>query len=205
MKQAAELPWTDGAGKALSKLAAVIHKQEMARADREGDTFSDPSLLVQDLNTGTTILLQPQWHEGGKTDGHGYRRCPDVRQRIPHKVPPGLQVGILLDMLVRMIVPSDAPPEQVGPLAQAAYERIAEAMLEAQEKAINTDKELAAHWKNHYAKHKEAVEVVVKSIKDMTWSTRAGDTLVKMEAVPMEMAIMDVSALLEKNPVEGMI
>ena len=199
MKQAAELPWTDGAGKALTKLAAVIHKQEMARADREGDTFSDPVLLVQDMHTGTTILLQTEWHEGGKTDGHGYRRCPDVRQRIPHKVPPGLQVGVLLDMLVKMIVPSDAPPEQVGPLAKAAYQPIADAMIEAQEQAISSDKELAAHWKEQYAKHKEAVESVVQDIKDMTWSPRAGDTLVKVEAVPIEMAIMDASALEEKK------
>ena len=199
MKQAAELPWTDGAGKALSKLAAVIHKQEMARVDREGDTFSDPMVLVQDLLTGTTVVLQTQPHEGGKTDGHGYRRCPDVRQRIPHKVPPGLQVGVLLDMLVKMIVPADAPPEQVGPLAQAAYDRIAAAMIEAQEQAISTDKELAKHWKGTYAKHKEAVESVVQSIKDMTWSTRAGDTLVKAEAVPMEMAIMDASVLKERE------
>tara|TARA_R100000008_G_C3586789_1_gene173101 strand:+ start:5004 stop:5612 length:609 start_codon:yes stop_codon:yes gene_type:complete len=199
MKQAAELPWTDGAGKALSKLAAVIHKQEMARADREGDTFSDPQLLVQDLLTGTTILLNTEPHTGGKTDGHGYRRCPDVRQRIPHKVPTGLQVGVLLDMLVKMIVPADAPPEQVGPLAQAAYGRIADAMIEAQEKAISTDKELAKHWKEQYAKHKEAVESVVQDIKDMTWSTRAGDTLVKVEAVPMEMAILDASVLKERE------
>ena len=199
MKQAAELPWTDGAGKALSKLAAVIHKQEMARADREGDTFSDPQLLVQDLLTGTTILLNTEPHTGGKTDGHGYRRCSDVRQRIPHKVPPGLQVGVLLDMLVKMIVPADAPAEQVGPLAKAAYDRIAEAMLEAQEQAISTDKELAKHWKEQYAKHKEAVESVVQAIKDMTWSTRAGDTLVKVEAVPMEMAILDTSVLKERE------
>ena len=197
MKQAAELPWTDGAGKVLSKLAAVIHKQEMARADRDGDTFSDPMLMVQDLTTGTTILLQTESHEGGKTDGHGYRRCSDVRQRIPHKVPPGLQVGILLDMLVRMIVPSDAPADQVGPLAQAAYERIADAMLEAQEQAISSDKELAAHWKEKYAKHKEAVGSVVQAIKDMTWSTRAGDTLCKVEAVPIGMATLDVSVLEE--------
>ena len=199
MKQAAELPWTDGAGKALSKLAAVIHKQEMARADREGDTFSDPQLLVQDLLTGTTILLNTEPHTGGKTDGHGYRRCPDVRQRIPHKVPTGLQVGVLLDMLVKMIVPADAPPEQVGPLARAAYGRIADAMIEAQEQAISTDKELAKHWKEQYAKHKEAVESVVQDIKDMTWSTRAGDTLVKVEAVPMEMAILDASVLKERE------
>jgi hypothetical protein len=201
MKQAAELPWTDGAGKALSKLAAVIHKQEMARADRDGDTFSDPQLLVQDLLTGTTILLNTEPHTGGKTGGHGYRRCPDVRQRIPHKVPPGLQVGVLLDMLVRMIVPSDAPPEQVGPLARAAYDRIAAAMLEAQEQAISTDKELTKHWKEQYANHKKAVESVVQDIKDMTWSTRAGDTLVKVEAVPMEMAILDASVLTEKQKV----
>ena len=199
MKQAAELPWTDGAGKALSKLAAVIHKQEMARADREGDTFSDPQLLVQDLLTGTTILLNTEPHTGGKTDGHGYRRCPDVRQRIPHKVPTGLQVGVLLDMLVKMIVPADAPPEQVGPLARAAYGRIADAMIEAQEQAISTDKELAKHWKEQYAKHKEAVESVVQDIKDMKWSTRAGDTLVKVEAVPMEMAILDASVLKERE------
>ena len=197
MKQAGEMEWTDGAGKALTKIGQVIHKQEMARADRNGDTYSDPQLLIQDLVTGTTVVLNTQAHSGGKTDGHGYRRCPDVRQRIPHKVPPGLQVGILLDMLVKMIVPSDAPPEKVGPLAEAAYNRIAEAMVEAQEKCIDTDKELAKHWKDEYAKHKQAIEIVVQNIKDMTWTTRAGDTLVKLEAIPIGMATLDATELVE--------
>ena len=58
---------------------------------------------------------------------------------------------------------------------------------------------MAKHWKEEYAKHKEAVEIVVQDIKDMTWSTRAGDTLVKVEAVPIEMAIMDASVLEEKK------
>lgn len=196
MKQASELEWTDGAAKALQVLAKEIDKQERARANPEADTFADPFLLVQDMNTGAGVVLRTEPHEGGKTQGSGYRRCPDVRQRIPHKVPPGLQVGVLLDMLVRMIVPADAPPEQVGPLAEAAYKRIAEAMIEAQEQAISTDKELAAHWKAEYAKHKEAVSAVVESIKDMTWTTRRGDRLLCMEAIPCGMTYLDNSLYL---------
>jgi len=199
MKQAAELPWTDGAGKVLSKLAAVIHKQEMTRADRDSDSFSDPLLVVQDLRTGTTVMLATKPHEGGKTHGHGYRRCPDVEQRIPHKVPPGLQMGVLIDMLVRMMVPKDAPDDEVGPLVEAAINRIAEAMEEAREQTINTDKELATHWKERYAKHKPAVEAAISRLKDMTLSTRAGDTLVQVEGIPIEMALMDASVLLEQH------
>lgn len=197
MKQAEELDWSDGTGKALSKLGSIISKQEKNRHDIDDDYRADPAVLITDLNTGASVVLQTEPHKGGKTDGHGYRKCKSVRQRIPHKVPPTLQANVMLDMLVKQFVPDDAPADQVGPLAEAAYRRIADAILEAQEKCLDTDKELAAHWKEHYSKHGERVSEVVQRIKDMTWVTRAGDTLLKVEAIPCEMATIDVSQMKE--------
>jgi len=207
MKQAGELEWTDGTAKALQTLAKEVDKQERARADPEDDTFANPMLLVQDMETGSAVVLKTEPHEGGKTQGSGYRRCPDVRQRIPHKVPPGLTTGVLLDMLVRMLVPADTPDDKAGPLAKAAYKRIADAMVEAHELAISTDKELAKHWKETYANHKKAVTEIITALKDMTWTTRKGDRLLAMEAIPCGMTYIDNSLYLmdkEEQPLAAM-
>ena len=69
MKEAKNMEWTDGVGKALSTLGSVISKQEKTRHDKREDYFSDPMLYVQDLNTGTSVLLVPDDNEGDKTEG----------------------------------------------------------------------------------------------------------------------------------------
>jgi len=186
MKEAKNMEWTDGVGKALSTLGSVISKQEKARHDKGEDYFSDPMLYVQDLNTGTSVLLVPDDNEGGKTKGRGYRRCSSVRQRIPNKVPPKLQMSVLLDMVVGMLVPKEE--DRMGPLGEAAYNRIASAMVEAQS---------AENWLKENGKHTSRVNEIIEKLQDMTWTERSGDTLLNMRALKMEEAVMSEKEILE--------
>jgi hypothetical protein len=186
MKETKNMEWTDGVGKALSTLGSVISKQEKARHDKGEDYFSDPMLYVQDLNTGTSVLLVPDDNEGGKTKGRGYRRCSSVRQRIPNKVPPKLQMSVLLDMVVGMLVPKEG--DRMGPLGEAAYNRIANAMVEAQS---------AENWLKENGKHASRVNEIIEKLQDMTWTERSGDTLLNMRAIQMEEAVMSEKKILE--------
>ena len=186
MKEAKNMEWTDGVGKALSTLGSVISKQEKARHDKREDYFSDPMLYVQDLNTGTSVLLVPDDNEGGKTKGRGYRRCSSVRQRIGTKFPPKLQVTVLLDMIVGMLVPKEE--DRMGPLGEAAYNRIAGAMIEAQS---------AENWLKENGKHASKVNEIIEKLQDMTWTERSGDTLLNMKALKMEEAVMNEKEILE--------
>tara|TARA_R100001198_G_C5202077_1_gene190695 strand:- start:35 stop:631 length:597 start_codon:yes stop_codon:yes gene_type:complete len=186
MKEAKNMEWTDGVGKALSTLGSAISKQEKARHDKEEDYFSDPMLYVQDLNTGTSVLLVTDDNEGGKTKGRGYRRCSSVRQRIPNKVPPKLQMSVLLDMVVGMLVPKEE--DRMGPLGEAAYNRIASAMVEAQS---------AENWLKENGKHASRVNEIIEKLQDMTWTERSGDTLLNMRALKMEEAVMSEREILE--------
>jgi|TARA_R100000084_G_scaffold102408_3_gene57997 ribosomal protein S16 len=174
-----EKDWTDGSGKALSKVASVLNKQESAKQDKDKEYFSNPRLYIQDLNTGAAMMVIPEEHEGGKTKGYGYRKCRPVMQRVAHKVPPKLQQAVLLDMLVGMLVPKDE--DRVGPLAEAAYKRIGEAMIEAQQ---------ADDWLKEKAKHSDKVNEVIEKIQDMTWTERKGDTLLKVDIIPLDSAKM---------------
>ena len=185
MEQTKEMEWTDGAGDSLIKLGRAIKKVEKNRHDINEEYFADGQYLVMDMETGSAVILQTKPHEGGKTQGHGSRRCKMVTQRIPHKVPTSLKVGVLLDMLVTMLAKGD----ETGPLAEAAYNRIVDAMIEGQEKSISTDKELALHWKKRYARHGEKVNEMIEKINEMTWTERAGDALTCMEAIPLTNAV----------------
>ena len=51
MKQAEQMKWTDGAGKALASLGAIITKAEKARYDDSEEYFSDPEIMVMDMLT----------------------------------------------------------------------------------------------------------------------------------------------------------
>lgn len=167
--------WTDGSGKALSALAKAMTSIERESHSKESEYYSDPMLYVKDLNTGSAVMLVPSSNESGKTHGRGYRKCSMVRQRIPHKVPPKLQIAVLLDMLVGMLVPKGE--DVTGPLGKAAYKRIAQAMVKAQ----NADS-----WLKNNAKHSASVQEVMGQLLDMTWSERAGDSLLNMVALPLD-------------------
>lgn len=178
--------WTDGSGKALTKVASMLTKKENKEHSMEEEYYSDPRLYVQDLNTGSAIMVVPEEHEGGKTHGRGYRKCKSVRQRIPHKVSPKLQVAVLLDMLVTQLVPKGE--DRISPLAEAAYRRIAEAMLEAQEANV---------WLKENAKHSSKVNEMIERIQEMTWVERKGDSLLKVEIITLDDGIMNEEQLSE--------
>ena len=182
--------WTDGSGKALSKVASMLTKEENQRHTKDDDYFSDPRLYVQDLNTGAALMITPETHEGGKTQGRGYRKCKSVRQRMPNKVSPKLQVSVLLDMLVAQLVPKGE--DRVGPLAEAAYRRIVDAMLEAQQ---------ADDWLKQNAKHSKKVNEMIERLQEMTWVERKGDSLIKVDIVKLDEAKMTVE-MLEMEVVE---
>jgi len=190
--------WTPGLWKILDAVAKEMKKMEAESFDKDEDVYSDPECLLQDPLTGSAVYFSPNHdNDAGKTHGRGYRRCPAVKQRIPHKVPPGLTNAILIDMIIKMLVPDDAPEEQRGPLAKAAYNRVAAALLEGQENTISTNKELAAHWKKEYARHQKATESLIQEMKDMTWTTRAGDSALNIKANVLAFAETDRDAMLE--------
>jgi len=176
--------WTDGSGKALSRVATILTKEENTRHDISVEYFSNPRLYVQDLNTGAALMVVPEEHEGGKTKGFGYRKCRSVNQRITHKVPPKLQLAILLDMIMKTLVPEGE--DRAGPLAEAAYKRIAEAMIEAQQ---------ADDWLQKKAKHSVRVNEMIERIHNMTWTERKGDSLLKVEIIALENAELKIEEL----------
>jgi hypothetical protein len=183
MKQAAELEWTDGVGKALSSLGSAISKAERAKRDDGEDYFADPHLLVQDLTTGTTVLLRTEEHEGGKTQGRGYRRCSSVTQRIHVSIPTKKVMSRLLAMAIRNFVPKDSDAATVGPVVQKAVDDIAAIILDESE------------WDTTTADHAPALNAALNQILGTTERKRAGDTLLKVEAIPMSTAVMDIDAL----------
>tara|TARA_R110002020_G_scaffold216353_5_gene423971 strand:- start:3934 stop:4560 length:627 start_codon:yes stop_codon:yes gene_type:complete len=189
MKQVEEMEWTDGTGKALATLGAAITKQEKEIRDDSEEYFSDPEIMVMDMLTGSTVMIQTEPHTGGRTHGRGYKREKSWEQRIPMKVPLTLQRNILLDMVVGMLVPEDS--DEVGALGKAAYTRIAEALKEGMEMSISTDKDLAKHWKDKYAKHSKLVTQVSEQINDMTITKMSGRQQIRVQAVPVTNAILN--------------
>jgi len=189
MKQIKEMRWTDGVGKALASLGAAITSAEKERHTDDEEYFSDPQIMVMDILTGATVMVQTEPHVGGRTHGRGYKREKSWNQRLPMKVPMSLQRNILLDMIVGMLVPEGST--EVGVLGKAAYSRIAQAMKEGLEMSISTDKDLATHWKDKYAKHASLVTEVSNQINDMTITRMSGRQQIKVEAIPITNAILN--------------
>jgi len=189
MKQAAEMEWTAGTGKTLSKLGAVLHKAELT-LEPDVDIESNPALLVQDLNTGSSVVMMTEPHEGGKTHGNGYRRCKDVRQRIPASLPTKKVIGRLARMAVRNFVPTDAEPEEYSRIVRAAISDIAAELADESKWSVEDDK------------YGQAITAAINDVLDLTWSVRKGDTLLKMEAYPLDMAVMDTEQVKEMIEME---
>jgi len=201
VKDAADLNWTDGAGKVLATLGGILSKAEKENHDASEMYTSDPSLMVVDLITGAAVVLETDPHDGGRTHGHGYKKESAYEQRIPMKVPLNLQRNILLDMLVSMLVPKES--DRMGPLGKAAYERIANALKTGMEKSISTDGELAKYWKERYANHADLVTELSEKINDMTVTTVTGKSLCKMRAVPITEAQLNTDAIEALQNVQG--
>ena len=80
MKQVTEMEWTDGTAKALKVVASQIEKREKNSHHKDEDYYSNPQVMVTDMLTGSTVMLVPEPHTGGKTHGthnvHTSRRHP---------------------------------------------------------------------------------------------------------------------------------
>ena len=179
-----EEEWSDGVAKALRFLANQIDKQEKARHNPEEDYFADPHLMVVDFNTGSSVVIQTLPHEGGKTKGRGYRRCAQVTQRIPSKMPQKKIIRRLLKLAIRNFVPANACPSEYSVVVRKAIEDIAKILI--------TDEE------EDDGRHEAALQAALSDLLDMTISTRAGDTLLKVETIPITHAVMDISAIKEE-------
>ena len=201
MKEAADMDWTDGTGKVLATLGGILSKAEKESHDAKEVYTSNPSLMVIDLETGATVMLETEPHDGGRTQGQGYKKEAAYDQRIPMKVPMSLQRNILLDMIVSMLVPKES--ERMGPLGKAAYERIAQAMKDGLEHSISADGDLAKYWKERYANHADLVTELSEKINDMTLTTVTGKALCKMRAVPITEAQLDANAIEALQNIQG--
>ena len=181
MKQLSEMNWTDGTAKALKAAASQIEKREKSMHTAEEDYYSDPQVMVTNLLTGSTVMLVTEPHTGGKTHGHGYRNCSQVEQRIPRKLPMKRIMRRLLSMAIRNFVPEDADPNTIGPVVEKALKDIAAFIAD---ESIEDDD-----------KHEAALNSALEKILGHTMTTRAGDTLLKMQAIPLSTAYMDVNAI----------
>jgi len=180
-----EQEWTDGAGSALQKAGSALKKAEKERHDADEDYYSNPRILVMDLDSGASMILRTSRDGNSKTKGYGYRRCSAVKQRITAKLPTKKIIARLARMAIRSFVPTDAPPEQVSVVVKSAIEDIA-AQIANEE-----------GWSAEDDKYGVAVTNAVNELMGHTWTTRAGDSLVSMEAIPVAMAELDVEAMNE--------
>ena len=184
-----EVEWSDGVAKALRFLANQVDKQEKKRHSPEEDYFADPHVMVMDMTTGSAVVLQTQAHEGGKTKGRGYRRCSSVTQRIPSKLPQKKIIRRLLKLAIRNFVPADASPTEYSVVVKKAIDDIA--------KLLVTDEE------EDDGRHEAALQAALSDLLDMTVSTRAGDTLLKVDVIPITHTHMDVSELVDEATAKG--
>ena len=190
MKQASEMEWTDGTAKSLKVLASAIEKQEKGRHTSDEDYYSNPELMVMDMLTGSTVMLQTEPHTGGKTHGNGYRRCSAVTQRIPAKMKTKKMIGRLLKMSIRNFVLVDASSDEYSVVVAKAIKDIA---------AMLTDD---STWSVEDDKYADALQAAISDLMELTTSVRAGDSLLKVEAIPMSTAHMDVSKIVNKIKME---
>jgi hypothetical protein len=181
MKQLSEMDWTDGTAKALKVAASQIEKREKSLHDKHENYYADPHLMLMDMVTGASVMLRTEPHTGGKTHGHGYRRCAAVEQRIARKLPTKRIMRRLLRMAIRNFVPTDADPDEMSPVVKKALKDIAAIIADD---SIEDDD-----------KHEAALDAALEEILGHTMSTRSGDTLLKMQAIPLSSAPMDVSAV----------
>tara|TARA_R110002051_G_scaffold321564_4_gene409564 strand:- start:1838 stop:2410 length:573 start_codon:yes stop_codon:yes gene_type:complete len=180
-----EVVWSDGVAKALRSLASQIEKQEKARHFPEENYYADPHVMVMDIDTGSAVIMQTEPHEGGKTKGRGYRRCPAVQQRVPSKLPQKKIIRRLLKIAIRNFVPTGASADEYSVVVKKAIEDIAKMLVSDEEEEDD-------------GRHEAALQAALSDLLDMTMSTRAGDTLLKVETIPISHAHMDVSAIKEE-------
>lgn len=156
--------WTDGSGTALKKAGALLSKIEKDMHDADEDYYSDPHILVVDMKTGASMTIGTERKETGKTNGHGYRRCKQVRQRVTAKLPTKKIMSRLLKIAIRNFVPKDAPDDEYSIVVKNAIEDIAREMADE------------SKWSSSDEKYATAITAAMGDILGETWMTRAGDT-----------------------------
>jgi hypothetical protein len=57
-------------------------------------------------------------------------------------------------------------------------------------------------WSAEDDKFGQAITAAVNDVLDLTWSVRKGDTLLKMEAYPLDVAVMDTEQVKEMIEME---
>jgi len=182
------MEWTDGTGKALSKLASELTKQEKKRRDPKQEYYADPQLYVMDLKSGAAMLIETdKENTKGKTHGRGYRKCAEVQQRMPAKFPKKNVMARLLAMAIRNFVPTETDPAHYSVVVENAIKDIA--------KMLTNDSE----WNIEEEKHSAALNKAIDKLMDETISTRAGDTLLNVIFTEVDTAMMDVSAIKENK------
>ena len=72
------------------------------------------------------------------------------------------------------LVPNEE--DRIGPLGIAAYNRIAEAVMNAQ----NAD-----DWMKNNGKNITHVKDIIERLSDMTWTERSGDSLLNVKIIPL--------------------
>jgi len=179
--------WSEGIGKMIENYGKQLVKTERENVISD-NVLGNPQALVIDMETGEWSLLgKPEGLDGGRTQGHAYRRLVDSQQHLPFKVSPTLQLSVLLDMIVPMLAPEQGEeldydnPDNWSPLVKAAYRRIGDAILEASEMNLKP-KEQAKMWKERHAKHRKAIDAVLASVREKTLTTKSGDMICIAEA-----------------------
>lgn len=183
--------WTNGVGKFLKDFGEKIMKEERT-IEIEDEITSNPQLLILDLLSGESVILASK-DDNNRTKNAGYIRRPDVVQRIPHKIPPTLVQNVLLDMIVPMLAKQIGEEKKLdyeveenwSPLIKAAYTRITESILEAQENQIK-NKKIAKVWKENNAKHKKEIQIVVDKLTESTLTKKNGDMICNYGIEQME-------------------
>ena len=159
-----EMDWTDGSGTALKKAGMMLSKIEKSMHDPDEDYYADPQLLVIDMKTGSSLTIGTEVKETGKTNGRGYRRCKQVRQRVAAKLPTKKVLSRLLKIAIRNFVPKDAPDDEYSIVVKKAIQDIAEEMADE------------SKWMSGDDKYAAAITAALGDILGETWSVRAGDT-----------------------------
>ena len=117
-----------------------------------------------DMKTGSSLTIGTEVKETGKTNGRGYRRCKQVRQRVAAKLPTKKVLSRLLKIAIRNFVPKDAPDDEYSIVVKKAIQDIAEEMADE------------SKWMSGDDKYAAAITAALGDILGETWSVRAGDT-----------------------------
>ena len=178
-----DMDWTDGSGTALKKAGALLSKIEKDIHSPDEDYYADPQLLIVEMKTGASLTVGTEFKDTGKTNGHGYRRCKQVRQRVTAKLPTKKIMSRLLKIAIRNFVPKDAPEDEYSIVVKKAIEDIAKEMADE------------SNWSTTDDKYATAITAAVSDILGETWSTRAGDTCTSFAIEPAGTTEFDFSKL----------